>query len=338
MAGLLKVSLDALAALIAIGPPEYKTDLLAISFYVYTAILQDNNLQAELAPRVLVNLKTVLENSEATLREKDIAGLARVVNATVGSLLIECKSMNDVDQSETQTSKAKNAMLATIIIFSECPAASLKAQGCLDKFVEVVQSALLANNVPMSLIALQCTRTLFLLPSKNLPSLDAVELGRLMSKSLCPLVIVYILAIKTNGPALLQGDPRMATVEEVIKSLALLVGATEEPSKLMVLSALLPTLTYLLDNPPLETMTTLHDLAVSQIVALATSIPQVFREAVAMLPIETRGKLQAAVRRNVAAQQQQQRQQEEQRLHEEEYERLRREPTIQLNINFSNFA
>ena len=65
------------------------------SFNFYLAILQDSNLQTELAPRVLVNLKTVLENSEATLRVKDIAGLARVVNATVGSLLIECKSMNE---------------------------------------------------------------------------------------------------------------------------------------------------------------------------------------------------------------------------------------------------
>ena len=54
------------------------------------------------------------------------------------------------EQDETQLSKLKNAMLATVLILSGCPAASLKATGSLDRFVDVVQNALTMDNAPVS--------------------------------------------------------------------------------------------------------------------------------------------------------------------------------------------
>jgi hypothetical protein len=84
---LLGPSLDTLALLVGITPKNYKVDLLAICFYIFSEILTENQFEVTLAPRVLVSLKTVFHNFEADLSTDDINSLARVTCAVIHSLL-----------------------------------------------------------------------------------------------------------------------------------------------------------------------------------------------------------------------------------------------------------
>lgn len=84
---LLGPSLDTLALLVGITPKNYKVDLLAICFYIFSEILTENQFEEVLAPRVLVSLKTVFHSFEADLSSEDINSLARVTCAVIHTLL-----------------------------------------------------------------------------------------------------------------------------------------------------------------------------------------------------------------------------------------------------------
>ena len=84
---LLGPSLDALALLVGITPNNYKVDLLAICFYVFSKVLTENQFDLTLAPRVLVSLKTVFHHFEADLSAGEIESLARVTCAMIHTLL-----------------------------------------------------------------------------------------------------------------------------------------------------------------------------------------------------------------------------------------------------------
>ncbi|KAI9022184.1 armadillo-type protein [Phycomyces nitens] len=84
---LLGPSLDALTKLIGITPTDYKVDLLAICFYIFSETLNNEKFEALLAPRVLVSLKTMFYQFESDLSPKDSQALSRVICAMNHSLL-----------------------------------------------------------------------------------------------------------------------------------------------------------------------------------------------------------------------------------------------------------
>jgi hypothetical protein len=86
---LLGPSLDTLALLVGITPKNYKVDLLAICFYIFSEILTENKFETTLAPRVLVSLKTVFHNFESDLTNEDVNSLSRVTCAIIHTLLDE---------------------------------------------------------------------------------------------------------------------------------------------------------------------------------------------------------------------------------------------------------
>ncbi|RUP46507.1 armadillo-type protein [Jimgerdemannia flammicorona] len=230
---LLGSSLDAIASLVAIAPIGYKTDLLAIALYVYTAILQDEKFQHNLAQRVLISVKNILEHFESSLSDDELSMLSSVINASIGTLLDEAiidRNGNDANQiSETDVTMTKNALLASVLILTQCPGASTRVYSGQERFVDVIRKAFNNDSIPTALTALQCTRTLILLPSKKSNSPSAVELGRNMAKALIPHVVLYILSIKSSRHAAFGlGDPRMAVAEEAIKTLLMVLGVAEE--------------------------------------------------------------------------------------------------------------
>ena len=117
-----------------------------------------------------------------------------------------------------------------------------------------------------------------------------------------------------------------------------LVLNNSEPA---VWNILLPTLTALLDNPPLEATSALHNLTIPHILSIATATPAVFRKALLALPIPVREKLEAAVRYSVTSLQQRQQEESElklkRQLNAESNVTTATEPTIALK-NFASMT
>lgn len=87
LTGLLGLSLDTLAQLVAITPKNYRVDLLAICFHVFAKILTEHEFENTLAPRVLVSLKMVFHHFEANLEENELNALASVTCSITHTLL-----------------------------------------------------------------------------------------------------------------------------------------------------------------------------------------------------------------------------------------------------------
>lgn len=103
----------------------------------------------------------------------------------------------------------------------------------------------------------------------------------------------------------------------------------------VVLTVILSTLTSLLDISATETGSGSHGLVMKHILTLASSNPQLFKEAVGHMAPEVRAKLETCVRNSVMQMQQtMQRQQQDHIGGSKAYEK---EPTIQLKTNFGGF-
>jgi hypothetical protein len=87
LTGLLGLSLDTLAQLVAITPKNYRVDLLAICSHVFAKILTEHEFENTLAPRVLVSLKMVFHHFEANLEENELNALANVTCSITHTLL-----------------------------------------------------------------------------------------------------------------------------------------------------------------------------------------------------------------------------------------------------------
>ncbi|KAI9243889.1 hypothetical protein BDA99DRAFT_313791 [Phascolomyces articulosus] len=110
----------------------------------------------------------------------------------------------------------------------------------------------------------------------------------------------------------------------------------------LLLSIVLPTLTTLLDPVSSTQETTdIHRAVITQILTLATSMPQAFKDTVSQLPDHVRIQLETSVRQSVLSSQQQQ-QQQQQKIQRQQEELQRNEdikqPTIHLKTDFSNFS
>lgn len=107
----------------------------------------------------------------------------------------------------------------------------------------------------------------------------------------------------------------------------------------LVLSVILPTLTYLLDNPPYNGHETkVHEATLAHLMAIATSTPAVFRDTVSKLPNNVKTKLESAMRYSIlASQEQQQKQLQKEQQMRAAYEDSK-QPTIALKMDFSNFG
>ena len=87
--------------------------------------------------------------------------------------------------------------------------------------------------------------------------------------------------------------------------------------------------------------TAIHHTVITQILALATNIPQAFKDTVSQLPEHVRTQLETSVRQSVlSSQEQQQKQQQKMQRQQEELQRSEdtNKPTIQLKMDFSNFS
>ncbi|CEP08433.1 hypothetical protein [Parasitella parasitica] len=328
---LLGSSLDTLALLVGITPKSYKVDLLAICFYIFSEILIEPKFEATLAPRVLVSTKTVLHNFETDLAAKDIDSLSKVSCAVIHTLL------DDFDEIKSVASQ-KNRLLAVVLTLTGCPSAALRDGQGIQVFVGTLKVSLASDNVELSITAHQCLRNFISLPEKKSSVPVLASLGQAVVTSTLSFVIERILQIKANKNAVLSEVGLQSLDQDTQTMLGLLNGVPEE-QKPSVLSVILTTLTYILDNPPYNGHETkVHEATLVHLLALATSSPAVFRDTVSKLPNSVKMKLESAMRYSIlASQEQQQRQQQKEQQLKAAYEDSK-QPTIALKMDFSNFG
>lgn len=331
---LLGPSLDTLALLVGITPNNYKVDLLAICFYIFAEVLTEKQFESTLAPRVLVSLKTVFHNFEADLTPENINSLAKVTCAMIHTLLDNFFSENN---DESTVTSQKNRLLATVLIMTGCPQATLKDGEGRELFVEILKKSLVSNNAELSLTAHQCLRNFISLPEKKSSVPSLAKLGQAIVNSTLAFVISRVLEFKEEK--INCDEAALATLDQDTKTLLTLITAVHEEQKSLVLSIVLPTLTCLLDEPPYSGQESkIHEATLAHMLSLATNTPAVFRETVSKLPGHVKNKLETAMRYSIlASQQQQQQQQLREQQRKAAYEDSK-QPTIALKMDFSNFG
>ncbi|CAG8467294.1 7812_t:CDS:10 [Ambispora gerdemannii] len=339
----LKNSLEALTSLISIVPSKYKIDLSAIVFYIFISIIHDEKFQNDLVPHVLVNVKTLCENLEATIEDEDLQGFSRVIDSTIMSLLSRIQSflLNGTIQpelSEDDVSIVKNSLLAIVLVLSTCTKANFNV-ALQNDFTEILKNGYYWEKLPIAITSLQCTRTLVMLATKNTNPIT-VEVSHHFTKSLMPQVALFLHSIKESVSNLTRSHPKFTVIEEAIKTLLALYTAAAEEHKSTVLATILSTLVHLLEEPPLENpLPPLHSIAISHVFFLATNYQSAFKDVLSTHPPPIKSKLEACIRFNVLEQQQQQRQLQEERERElAERNELTKAPTISLRSDFTGFA
>lgn len=107
----------------------------------------------------------------------------------------------------------------------------------------------------------------------------------------------------------------------------------------IILSVILPTLTYLLDEPPYHgEESKVHEAVLAHLLSIATNSPGVFRDTVAQLPANVKTKLETAMRYSILASQEQQKKQKQKEQQLKAAYEDSKQPTIALKMDFSNFG
>ncbi|KAI7871588.1 hypothetical protein BDF14DRAFT_1074175 [Spinellus fusiger] len=186
----------------------------------------------------------------------------------------------------------------------------------------------------------QCLRTFISISEKKASSKSSIMLGQAIINAVIPTVVTHTLNYKFSGENISKEDSTLSILEEDIKTLVMLPNTVPENQKKMILSVILPTLTAMLDTPPFDnTLSPIHTVTILHLLALATTMPQVFKSTVAELPEHVRAKLEASVRYSVVLSQQIQQEQKQQELQRKTtYTEDIKQPTIHLKTNFSNFS
>ncbi|CAM0141375.1 hypothetical protein VKS41_003918 [Umbelopsis sp. WA50703] len=334
----LSVCFDTLGSLVSIAPASYKCDLFAISLYIYSVALRGEEFQQHLAAKSLLSLKNVLERLEPNLPENYILPLCRINNSMIQTLLDDkvqqmIQSEESKDLSKETISVIKHSLLASTLLVTGCPQASIQNEKSIDLYLDTLKQALDSKCSEIALTAHQCLRNLVMLPNKKASIPSAVTLGQTMTKRIIPHIIVPYILSSSNEEIELDTAEKQAAMEEAIKTLLMVHNVTEENKKAVILTVILSTLTSLLDETTADHTSGVHGLVLKHVMALASSNAQMFKEAVGLMAPEVRTKLETCVRNSVMNLQQKQKQQQDQnniRAHE-------KEPTIQLKINFGGF-
>ncbi|KAL1916261.1 uncharacterized protein VTP21DRAFT_5878 [Calcarisporiella thermophila] len=316
---LLVESTDALLKIAQAAPSLLKPDILAVTLYICTAILQDSDYQANVTSHMLISLKTLFEHLDAQISEETEDAVTKVLGAFIGAIL---------DRTAIQEHKSdlvKTAMLSSTLLFTSVPRCMLHDNSCQQQYVEFIHAALQSQNPEIALAAIQCVQNLFQLPARKSSSLASVTLGRRLTRAVLPNLIVLLLSFKDKESALFNSQ----IAEKSIKTILSLSSIVEIEKQSDVLCLILQVLSHLLSEP--ETApTALHNIVIEDILNLVSELPVAFKAAVSQLPTDSRTRLESAVRQRILTQQQ------ESRRAQGALET--RAPTIELKSNFANFA
>ncbi|KAI9012871.1 armadillo-type protein [Gaertneriomyces semiglobifer] len=305
-------SITALASTVELTP-EDRMAVVPVALFTLSAVLECNNVAHTIAAKALLSLKAILESADdaGTLvdrQKEERVKTAQLLQAMVSSLLnsaeSKLRSIPPSDPPEQQmaatagVASLKNTLLAIVLIITTCPQLSHDADS-QERLLRLFALALQSTNVQITLVTLQCTRSLLSLSTRE--GQTAASIGAAYVRLLLPLVAGWLATgtsyvISDAGP-----EGRLLAVEEGMKLLVVLYGTTTSQEKrLALLQVILRTYLCMMVDSGTEAIPefrsekarSLHLFACQAILQLASQQQQEFRSAIAILPGAQREALQ----------------------------------------------
>ncbi|KND00764.1 uncharacterized protein SPPG_03877 [Spizellomyces punctatus DAOM BR117] len=319
---LLSCALDTLTVLTtSVGVREqFSAELVPIAFFLYLAILSNDKFQEDLAPRVLLYVKTCVDALDNAQPGNEDARriIAQTLQSAVSTLLdifdyeiwTTTADSSSQESDEVNSVMIKNGLLASVVIITSSPMLS-HHPGNQERLVKCLGRSLRHFSEQLPLISLQCIRTLLVATAKS--TLMPAWLGVMYVRLLLPLVTAWLLDCAEELAGSSAPSTKVPIIEEGLKMLLLFYGMAElQKKKLALLSIVVPVFIHFISDFPdgqVPSFTSssarqLHIFACQTLLQVAAQHPQQFKVAIAGLKESQRDILQRGLQSVVTLQQQ----------------------------------
>ncbi|GAA6050947.1 hypothetical protein JCM3770_005337 [Rhodotorula araucariae] len=265
-------------------PTALREELYAVALHSYSLLLKDEKSEIDLVSPTLPVVKLLCD------RGLDNAGAASILPKVLNGLLSACMLNLDAvrgRKSPATVLKSKNNLLAAVLVLTSIPSGVQIGREVVEHTCFVIIETALDGEGEAVTAALNCLTSLLLAASRSPSGVLAFCAGQLV-----PGVIELVgNAVARNYAA---NDARFKATDEAVKALVGVLMSVAAERRTQSLSILLPTLILALSarHPP----PALHSLALSHLLALATTHPVNFKEATVALAEEQRRLLEESIR------------------------------------------
>lgn len=259
----------------------------AVALYVFVEFLRDESSANYTTATSLAALKPLIGWSSD--RKGDTATHFSRSNQAIHSLLSACIVNIEAlggRQGQEVTVKLQNNMLSAAITLSAAPAESTFSYSLIDQYTSIVARKLMDDNKQISRTALRCVSIMMAAAHSGSATL------RTSYKLLLPGLVHFIATA-------VKGLPDVADLEDGQRLLNGVLGFVSRDQVVRILCFLLPIHILLLQADTASVSKT-ASLGVGQLLHLAASYPEAFKDATAMLHDSTRTQMEGALRQAVA--------------------------------------
>ncbi|KAF9953857.1 hypothetical protein BGZ72_005108 [Mortierella alpina] len=230
---------DMLTVLLKVAPPEYQLHLAAVTLNVLVGVLREPAFQSELGPRVLMNIKSVMESLSKNAEKLDAGFLELILNGALGALLkkqaafapgkpgagtmVETEKTgfnlddvlnkaqdnsemdSDIDVSAVDITEWCNGLLGMMLILTHCTTVTIR-KSFLDQFERLVMSSIESNIGKIVTVGYQCLKSAILVESSVTATTPAGRIrSRQFMRQLIPFVVTSIVVRAAQESSLGSG-------------------------------------------------------------------------------------------------------------------------------------
>ncbi|KAF9563172.1 hypothetical protein EC968_004980 [Mortierella alpina] len=230
---------DMLTVLLKVAPAEYQLHLAAVTLNVLVGVLREPAFQSELGPRVLVNIKSVMESLAKNAEILDSSFLELILNGALGVLLkkqaafapgktgtgamVETENAgfnlddvltkaqensemdSDMEVSAVDITEWCNGLLGMMLILTNCTTVTIR-RAYLDQFERLVMSSIESNIGKIVTVGYQCLKSAILIESSSTATTPAGRIrSRQFMRQLIPFVVTSIVIRAAQESSLASG-------------------------------------------------------------------------------------------------------------------------------------
>ncbi|GAA6063853.1 hypothetical protein JCM10212_000333 [Sporobolomyces blumeae] len=273
-------------------PSPMREELYAVSFHFYSLLLKDEKLEVDLVSPTLPILKAVCDRSLVSTDVDALATMGKVLNGIVSACLMNADEVRG-RKSVAAVRKTRNNLLATVLLLTSIPNSVKIGREVVEHACFLCTETALEGDGEASTTALHCLVSLLVAASRTQGS----DILNFCVGQLLPGVVEIVARAAESGYA--ASDPRIKTLEEVLKAFVGVLINVKPERRTQSLSIILPTLNLLL-APARHPAPPTHSLALTFLLRLATAQSLFFKEATAALDPDQRQVLEDSIRATVS--------------------------------------
>ncbi|KAL5476373.1 hypothetical protein ACEPAI_3473 [Sanghuangporus weigelae] len=263
----------------------------AVAVAIYAELLKEEKSDLDMAAPTLQSLKALLDNPPSKLQADALSRYSRLVHGLFSACLVNIDEMRG-RQGAISTMKVTNNLLAAVLILTVVPPYVGFSEVALEYCCSLVSQKLLEKEV--SLTAAHCAKTIVMAGASG----NAVL--KYCTRLLLPGMIEHIASVAARADDTPAQDSQLKGLDEILKALSAFFSSTPDEFRSRTLGVILPTLTLLLD-PSKSTPSAVHNVAIAQILSLATQTPAAFKEATSKMDAAAKETLETSVRQAIGA-------------------------------------